>query len=393
MIPVTTMATGASTVSGRIKGHYCRDKPSRFTSFFRPVVFWNITYQCNLRCQHCYLRAMAKRSPYELSTEEARSLVEEMVDMGVPLLIISGGEPLTRRDLWEIVEPASRKGRPRLALSTNGTLIDKDTAIMLRDHGFTYVGVSIDSINPEWHDKFRGVPGAFEAALRGLKHLIDVGVDVGVRTTVTRYNIEEALRMVEWCVSHEIPRLCLYILDTVGRGEEIREWLPEPEQVKMLVDKLVPLAVKYTDKLEILLVRANFAGIYLADKLSKTRDEFIEYLSMLEAQGDCGRKTVSIYPDGSVKPCQFVDWVTLGNVREKRLREILVPDNPKLKPFLEIEKHLRGPRCSRCPFRRVCGGGSRGRARAIYNDEWGDEPLCFIDYQAIARKWGIEGVV
>ncbi len=387
------MVSGKATVSRRLKGDYDRCKPSKFTEYFRPVVFWNITYKCNLKCQHCYIKAMEKESPYELSTEEAQSLVLEMSDMGIPLLVISGGEPLTRRDLFEIVEPIARRGRPKLALSTNGTLITKDVAVMLKDYGFSYVGVSIDSIKASWHDTFRGVSGAFEAAVKGLKNAMDAGIDVGVRTTITRYNIDEALEIVEWCVKHEIPRLCFYLLDTIGRGRDIVEWLPEPEQVKGFIDKLVPLADKYSDRLEILLVRANFAGIYLADKLSSSRNEFLDYLALLEAQGDCGRKTISIYPDGSVKPCQFIDWVTLGNIRFKRLKEILSPDNPSLKPFLNIENHLRGPKCSRCPFRRICGGGSRGRALVVYGDEWGDDPLCFLDVARISSKWGIAELV
>ncbi|HID40929.1 MAG TPA: SPASM domain-containing protein, partial [Pyrodictium sp.] len=139
-----------------------------------------------------------------------------------------------------------------------------------------------------------------------------------------------------------------------------------------------------------LIVRGQFVGIYIADKISRTNEEFIDYIKMLDAQGNCGRKSVSIYPDGSVKPCQFVDWVSLGNVRRKQLRKILNPENPELKPFLEIERYLRGPKCSKCPFRRICGGGSRGRALEFYGDEWGDDPLCFIDPIEIARKRGID---
>ncbi len=390
MIPVTVMVAGRGTVSARIKGHYSAKKPPRFSEFYRPIVFWNITYQCNLRCLHCYINALRKRSPYELSTEEARRLSEEMTEIGIPLVILSGGEPLVRKDFWEIIEPMAGKQRPKLSLSTNGTLITREVAEKLKSYGFMYIGISIDSIKPEWHDKFRGVQGAFEATMKGIKNSIDMGLDVGIRTTITRYNVQEVPEILKWSYDHGIKRVSLYILDTVGRGTGIKGWLPTHEQLRWLADTLIEEARKYADQMEILIVRGQFMGFYIASKLAKSREEFLDYIKLLDAQGNCGRKSISIYPDGTVKPCQFVDWVSLGNVRDKSLKEILSPDNPELQPFLDIEKHLRGPKCSNCPFRRICGGGSRGRALELTGDPWGDDPLCFIDPMEIAKKYSIE---
>ncbi|KSW11774.1 radical SAM protein [Pyrodictium occultum] len=390
MIPVTVMVTGRGTVSTRIKGHYGPKRPSRFSDALRPIVFWNITYQCNLKCIHCYINAMLNKRPDEMSTEEARRLAEEMVEIGIPLVVVTGGEPLVREDFWEIMEPMANKRRPKLSLSTNGTLITRDVAEKLASYGFVYVGISIDSIKPEWHDKFRGVPGAFEATVKGIKNSIDAGLDVGIRTTITRYNVKEVPEILRWAHDMGIKRVSLYLLDTVGRGTWIKDWLPTHEQLKWLADTLIDEARKYADSLEILIVRGQFLGIYIADKLAKSNEEFADYIKMLDAQGNCGRKSISIYPEGTVKPCQFIDWVTLGNVREKSLREILTPDNPALKPFLEAEKYLRGPRCGSCPFRRICGGGSRGRALAMTGDPWGDDPLCFLDIENIVKRRGID---
>jgi len=390
LIPVTVMVAGRGTVSARIKGHYNAKRPPRFSDLLRPIVFWNITYQCNLRCLHCYINALQKQNPYELSTEEAVRLSEEMVKLGIPLVIFSGGEPLIRRDFWEIVEPMAGKPRPKLSLSTNGTLITKEVAEKLASYGFMYVGISIDSIRPEWHDKFRGVKGAFEATMRGIRNSIEAGLDVGIRTTITKYNVKEVPDILRWAHDHGIKRVSLYILDTVGRGTGIKEWLPTHEQLRWLADTLIEEARKYADSMEILVVRGQFMGFYIADKLAKSNEDFMDYIKLIDAQGNCGRKSISIYPDGTVKPCQFVDWVSLGNVREKPLSEILRWDNPALKPFLEIEKHLRGPRCGSCPFRRICGGGSRGRALEATGDPWGDDPLCFIDPWEIARRRGID---
>ncbi|NPA84900.1 MAG: radical SAM protein [Crenarchaeota archaeon] len=388
MIPVTTMVVGRGTVSTKIKGEYHRKRPSRFTDYFRPLVFWNITYQCNLKCLHCYIRAKAQQDPNELTTEEAKRLAEEMVDMKIPLVILSGGEPLIRKDFWDIIEPMAKAQFPKLSLSTNGTMITKDVAQKLKDYGFSYVGISIDSVVPEYHDKFRGVPGAFKLTLEGIKNSIEAGLDVGIRTTITRYNIEEVPKIVEWSADNGIKRVAFYLLDTIGRGEGIKDWLPTRDQLKWMADTVIDLARKYADQLEILIVRGNFMGIYIAKKLAKTKEEFEEYLKMLQAQGDCGRKSVSIYPNGDVKPCQFIDWVTLGNVRERPLREILKKDNPALQPFLNIAKNLKG-KCGRCPFNEVCGGGSRGRAYAIYGDPWAEDPLCFLEPEELAKEVGI----
>ena len=191
MIPVTVLVGGKATVSRRIKGDYSVSKPPRFSELLKPIVFWNITYQCNLKCIHCYIKALAKRDPNELTTEEAKRVAEEIAEIGIPLVVFSGGEPLVRSDFWEIIEPMAGKQRPKLSLSTNGTLITRDVAEKLVSYQFKYVGISIDSIKPEWHDKFRGVSGAFEAAVRGIKHAMELGIDVGVRTTLTKYNIEE----------------------------------------------------------------------------------------------------------------------------------------------------------------------------------------------------------
>jgi len=390
LIPVTVMVTGKGTVSTRIKGHYGPRKPSRFSDILRPIVFWNITYKCNLKCIHCYISAGQYDDRYELTTEEARRVAEETVKIGIPLVILSGGEPLVREDFWEIVEPMANKQRPKLSLSTNGTLITRDIAHKLASYGFVYVGISIDSIVPARHDYFRGVKGAFEAAVRGIKNSLEAGIDVGIRTTITKFNVDEVPAILKWAHDNGIRRVSLYILDTVGRGAFIKDLLPSHDQLKKLAHVLIDEARKYADDMEILVVRAQFMGFYIASLLAKNREEFLQYIKMLDAQGNCGRKSISIYPDGEVKPCQFIDWVSLGNLREQSLSEILRPDNEKLKPFINIEKYLRGERCGKCPFRRICGGGSRGRALALTGDEWGDDPLCFIDYNELVKRYGVE---
>ncbi|MET1128722.1 MAG: radical SAM protein [Thermoproteota archaeon] len=383
------MVTGSGTVSTKIKGHYGKGRPSTFSTHYRPVVFWNITYKCNLRCEHCYIDALPEGKPGELNASEQLRIADEIVEAGIPLVVFTGGEPLAAKSFWLVAERLSGKRLPKLSLSTNGTLIDRDVASRLRDLGFTYVGVSLDSVDPSEHDTFRGVKGAFEAAVRGIRNSVEAGISTGIRMTLTKYNISKALEVVKLARKLGAERVSLYLLDTIGRARDIAEALPTHEQLRRLADELIVLARRLGGNPEVLVVRGNFLGIYVADKLSRTREDFLEYIRMLGAQGDCGRKTLSIYPDGSVKPCQFIEYYELGNLKRQKLKDVLSPTNEKLRPFLEVDKNLRGPKCSTCIFKRVCGGGSRNRALVLNSDMWGDDPLCPINPKKIADKWGL----
>ena len=391
MIPLSVMVTGRGTVSTRIKGRYHRGRPSRFTSIVRPVVFWNVTYRCNLRCEHCYIRAGPDVRRPELSLEQALGVARQIIEQGIPLVVFTGGEPILSDKFWAALELFHAHGKPKTSVSTNGTLITRRTAARLKSLGVSYVGISLDSLDPETHDRFRGARGAWKAAVQGMRNSIAEGIPTGLRVTVSRFNLEEVPRMVDFAAELGLQRVSIYMLDTVGRGADIAGSLPSPDETRRLVDLLVEKAKQYEGALEILLVRINFAGIYLADRLSRSPEEFREYLDLIGHQGDCGRKTVSIYPDGTVRPCQFLEHIVVGDLRRQRLKEILSPENPRLRPFLEVHKHLRGPRCGRCPFREICGGGSRNRALVVGGDFWGDEPLCFLDPERVARKWGYRG--
>ncbi|WP_232502280.1 radical SAM/SPASM domain-containing protein [Aeropyrum camini] len=372
-------------MSTRIKGLRGR-RPSSFADTMRPVVFWNITRACNLRCLHCYISAGPQPSPGELSTGEAIHVAEQLVEHGVPLVTLTGGEPLVRRDFWEIARALSGHETPKLALSSNGTLITREVAARLRRLGFSYVGISLDSVNPMVHDRIRGSPGAFKAALRGARNALEEGLDVGFRLTITRYNLEDAPKIIRFASEVGVPRVAIYVVDLLGRATP--DLMPSPEDLRRAIDAILDESTRHQDRVEVLLVRANFAGVYLADRLARTRDEFLQLLSILGSHGDCGRRSISIYPDGTVRPCQFLEDVIVGDLRRQSLREILSTDNPLLKPFVTVGSMLRGPKCGECPFRGVCGGGSRMRALRTSGDFWGDDPLCFLDPRVIAERWG-----
>jgi MoaA/NifB/PqqE/SkfB family radical SAM enzyme len=197
VIPLSVMVTGRGTVSFQIKGSSGRRAPSKFTSTLRPIVFWNITSKCNLYCLHYYISADPRGWSEELSRDEVLAVASDVAELGLPLVTITGGEPLLREDFWDL---AGRLigGGVRVAVSTNGTLISEDTAVRLAELGVSYVGISLDSVNPQFHDMFRGVGGAFARALRGIESSLKAGIPVGLRMTLTRYNMGEATPWLSW---------------------------------------------------------------------------------------------------------------------------------------------------------------------------------------------------
>lgn len=386
MIPITVMVSGEGTASFRIKGKYGKGNPSTFSDLFRPVVSWNITRRCNLKCLHCYINAVTEPSLDDLTTDEALNVVEEMKKINIPLVIMSGGEPLIRKDFFTISEYASSIGL-KLALSTNGTLITPRIASKLHDLGFVYVGISLDSPIEKWHDNFRGVEGAYKMTINGIKNAINSGLSVGLRLTVTRFNVNDVKSYIDLALDLGVSRITFYHLSSAGRAQSLKDWYITSEQYFNFMDYLIEVSKKYAGKIEIETTMSPFDGIYVAHKVAKSTNEFIELLNVVKAQGGCGRKIISIFPDGSVHPCQFVDFITLGNVKYESLRNILSNSNEFLKQF--INPLLTGPKCSRCPFRNVCNGGDRIRAYYLTGSITGDDPQCFLNVEEIQRKWNI----
>ncbi|MFN3803575.1 MAG: radical SAM protein [Pyrobaculum sp.] len=372
MIPISVMAAGEGTTSFKVKGRFGVEKPSDFSTPFRPIVSWNITRRCNLKCVHCYIDAGVEAAG-ELSTGEALDVVNQMAEIGVPLILFTGGEPLARRDLFEIAQYARDRGI-KLVLSTNGTLITPEAARRLKETGFVYVGVSLDSVREEFHDQFRGAPGSFSAAIAGIKNALDVGLDVGLRFVITAKNIHEVGEYIDFAASLGVKRVTFYHLSAAGRAQRLSdEWWYTPGQYRGFMETLISKARDYKGRLEIETTLAPYDGIYMALTVGGGDER---YLKFVESMGGCGRKIISIYPNGDVYPCQFIDFYKLGNVRERRLKEILTGE--KLEVFINTEKYLRGPKCSACRFKRYCKGGDRARAYYLTGDMFGDDPQCPI---------------
>jgi len=398
MIRITQLVHGKGTVSDALK---YRKKPphqvpSRLLAFAetrRPVVFWNITGMCNLACAHCYISAGTvghnNSRSRELSTEEAKAFIEDLAQMKIPLLLFTGGEPLMRRDFWELTDHATAHGL-KTALSTNGTLITHDVAARIKESGIEYVGISLDGATEETHDRIRNQPGCFKKAVQALRNCADIGLKAGIRVTLTRDNYEEIGRLLELSQELQVPRFCVYWLVPSGRGKEIYDRQLSPLEAYRIFKLLYQRACELDpEQMEILTVDAPQDGIYLLERMKEEgNSEYENALRLLQYTGDscsAGDRVANVDPSGNVYPCQFaqMDEFKIGNVRERRFSELWNDAaNPVLKVFREKTKFLRG-KCGSCVYKELCGGGCRIRAFARYGDIWAEDPLCNYNYDGI----------
>ena len=239
MIGVSKLYCGAVEAGDvlRYRDRRAQDLPSHLLQFSadkKPVVVWNVTKQCNLKCLHCYAKATAGAAPDELGHAEGLALLRDLKEFGVPVVLFSGGEPLMRPDLPALVAFTVAQGM-RAVISTNGTLIDRERARELRDLGLSYVGISLDG-TAATHDRFRGEPGAFAAAMAGVRNCQEMGLKVGLRFTVSRLNYQEVPAMFDLVEEYDIPRICFYHLVYAGRGSKLVEEALTHAQTRELVD-------------------------------------------------------------------------------------------------------------------------------------------------------------
>jgi MoaA/NifB/PqqE/SkfB family radical SAM enzyme len=195
MINVTKLYCGQSQPADALRYGQGQGAP-RSAAERRPIVVWNITRRCNLRCLHCYSDSEAREYPGELSLEQCRAVIDDLADFGVPAVLLSGGEPMIHPQFFELAGHARARGL-RLTLSTNGTLIDRAAAQRLKDVGFAYIGISLDGIGAT-HDYFRGKKGAFEKTVSAFRHCKAVGQKVGLRLTLSQNNISDLDRILDF---------------------------------------------------------------------------------------------------------------------------------------------------------------------------------------------------
>lgn len=390
MIGCTKLLCGTATVSEALQ--HDRDSSKlpphllQFSSDYRPLVVWNTTNRCNLSCRHCYLNAEDREYEQELTNAEARAFIEDIAAMQCPVLLFSGGEPLLRKDLFELAAYAKSLGL-RPVLSSNGTLITPEMAQKLAEAGFQYVGVSIDGLE-EVHDRFRGRKGAFRDAIQGLKNAAAAGLKIGVRFTVNADNVQDLPGVIDYVAEAGIPRFCMYHLVYAGRGSEMVGHDTDAETkratIEMVARKTRELAERGVD-LEILTVDNHADGVYIRNIIEKDQPERLEETQhLLEMHGGCsaGTKMSNVDPYGNVHPCQFWGHETLGNVKERKFSEIWKDEtNPLLNALRDKQAHVKG-RCGKCAQRAICGG-CRIRAEAVTGDMWEADPACYLTDEEI----------
>ncbi|MBW2640370.1 MAG: 12,18-didecarboxysiroheme deacetylase [Deltaproteobacteria bacterium] len=392
MIGISKLYCGTVEPSDALRyGRMSSKLPSHLLQFSRdkrPVIVWNITKRCNLKCVHCYAHAKDMAFDSELSTLEGKNLLDDLAEFGVPVILFSGGEPLTRKDLPELAAYAVKKGM-RAVISTNGTLITPEKAQTLKEIGLSYVGISLDGME-EINDRFRGMKGAFKAALQGIENCKKAGIKVGLRFTINKSNVAEIPKIFNLLQEMDIPRACFYHLVYAGRGTNLVKEDLSHQESRNAVDLIMDLTKQLHDKghiKEVLTVDNHADGPYLYLRLLKENPErareVLELLQMNEGNSS-GIGIGCVSWDGEVHADQFWRHYSFGNVKDRPFSEIWTDtSDPLIKKLKEKKKHAKG-RCATCRWLDVCAGNFRVRSEAVTGDIWAPDPACYLTDEEIA---------
>ena len=360
-----------------------------------PVVVWNSTKTCNLKCRHCYMSSDNKKYQNELTTQEAKSFIDDLADFHVPVLLFSGGEPLIRPDFFELAEYAQAKG-VRPTLSTNGTLITREVAQRIKDIGVGYVGISLDGLQ-DVNDQFRGVEGAFQKAMAGIQNCVAVGQRVGLRFTINHHNIQELENIFDFIERENINRVCFYHLVYSGRGTAMKNQDVTAEESRRAMDIIIRRTKDFEDRgleKEILTVDNHCDGVYmylkaLAEGNDQQATQIKKYISM-NGGNRSGIAFGEVDPFGYVHPDQFTQHHTFGNVRDRKFSEIWQDTSNPIMAGLKDRKPLLKGRCSQCRFLENCNGNFRTRAEAVTGDFWESDPSCYLTDEEIGIAGGAD---
>ncbi len=374
-----------SRLSNQLPSHLLQ-----FSKDKKPVIVWNMTRRCNLKCVHCYAQSEDKDYDNELSHEQSLKMIDDLADFGVPVLLFSGGEPLIHPRLVEYAEYAVKKGM-RAVISTNGTLITKEKAQTLKKIGLSYVGISIDGLEAT-HNKFRGVNNAYKKAMEAVKNCQAAGIKVGLRFTINKRNVDDIPGIFDILDKMNIPRACFYHLVYSGRGSEIAKEDLSHEETRKTLDLIMEKTKELHDQgkpKEILTVDNHADGPYLYLKLKqedpKRAAEVLELLEMNEGNNS-GRGIGCISWDGEVYPDQFWREKSLGNIKSKPFSEIWTDSsNEFLMKMKEKKKYVKG-RCAQCKWLDICAGNFRARAESVKGDPWDSDPACYLTDEEIKKE-------
>jgi pseudo-rSAM protein/SPASM domain protein len=354
----------------------------------RPVVVWNVTRGCNLSCEHCYASAEAGRAEGELTTEEGKALLDDLADYGVPVVLFSGGEPLVRDDLEELVAYADDLGL-RPVLSSNGTLVTEERAQALKDAGLKYAGISIDGL-PETNDEIRGQDGAFDAALEGIETFQKVDLKTGLRFTITEHNVADLEELIDLLELVDVDRFCFYHLSYGGRGTEIQDIDLSAEKRREVVQRVCDLTLDAHERghdIETLLV-GNYADTgliveYARERLGEAEADTIRAYLRENGGDPTGERIADVDYQGNVHLNQFWQDYSLGNVRDRPFSAIWEDESNDLLYKLRHREEYLNDKCVNCNYFDICRGASRLRALTVHDDPFAPDPQCHLTDEEI----------
>lgn len=348
-----------------------------------PVVIWNLIRRCNLTCKHCYSISADIDFPGELSTREVFTVMDDLKQFRVPVLILSGGEPLLRPDIFEISKRAKAMGF-YVGLSSNGTLIDESNIEKIAEVGYDYVGVSLDGLG-ETHDRFRQRKGAFDASLRGIELCRQHGIKAGVRFTLTQDNSHELPALLDLVAEREIDKFYLSHLNYAGRGNRHRKQDVFHQTTRLAMDLLFSRCWQELQNgitREYVTGNNDADGPYLLQWAQQHVPDQVESLRQRLQQwggNSSGQNIANIDNLGNVHPDTFWWNYNLGNVKETPFSQIWrdSPD-PILNGLRQKPRPVSG-RCGQCQHLSICGGNTRVRAWQLTGDPWAEDPACYLD--------------
>jgi len=381
MINISKLYCGLSGESDHLR--YSADRS------FGPVVVYNCTARCNLKCLHCYSSSGPASRSDELTTAEAKRMLGQAAAMQCPVVLFSGGEPMLRGDLFELLAEAKRLGL-RAVLSSNGTLIDAAAAKKLAEAGVSYVGISIDGEEP-FHDQFRQTKGSFKAALAGIQNCKEAGIRAGLRFTITKANAEQVPAVFDIAASVGVRRICFYHLIRIGRAQRLENQSLTGEQTRQVVDAIIDKTDAFVRKGlvdEVLTVDNHADGPYLLVRMKRQNNpRYDEAQKLLLANGgnQIGEKIVCVGWNGDVYPDQFWRNYSLGNVKEKTLKTVWQNASDPVLNKLRRKADFADKRCLRCRWFNLCKGNFRFLGGDSGDENWLLEPPCYLTDEEITQ--------
>ena len=357
-----------------------------------PVVIWNLIRRCNLKCKHCYTISSDHDFPGELNIEEVFKTMDDLKDFRVPVLILSGGEPLLRPDIFEISHRAKEMGF-YVGLSSNGTLITDDNIEQIAAVNYDYVGISMDGLR-KTHDHFRGRDGAFDESLHGVRLCRDKGLKVGLRFSITAQTAADLPDLIKLAEDEDVSKFYLSHLNYGGRGNKNRGEDAHHIMTREAMDLMFETSLRYIreglDK-EIVTGNNDADGVYLYHWVQKHFPDKAEHIraKLVQWGGNAsGVNIANIDNVGEVHPDTFWWHYKLGNVRDRKFSDIWPDTSDPVMAGLKASPRQIGGRCGKCQHFDICGGNTRVRAMQLTGDPWAEDPACYLEDHEIGVEDG-----